>query len=161
MPSDSKLELVYNSAIDGANSKRFHDKCDFIPNTLTVIKTIDDYVFGGYTSQTWSGENISKLDASAFVFSLINKENTPFKIQCEAGMEAIRCYPKYGPVFGACDICIFEKRKDLNGYVNRSNLGKCYKPYLFQNESQRDELRSLLAGKKEFQIKEIEVFHVL
>ncbi len=51
----------------------FHEKCDGKDNTVTIIKTDSNYVFGGFTAAKWSscGDNIA--DSTAFLFSLRRK----------------------------------------------------------------------------------------
>ncbi len=92
--ADSKFKLVYKASIDGFAAKSFHEKCDLIKNTLTIIKTTDNYIFGGYTRQNWSGNEIGKIDPHAFIFSLKNKNKSRFKINCQSGDDAIGCFPK-------------------------------------------------------------------
>ena len=65
------LELIYRGTRDGFKFSDFHAKCDFIPNTLTVIKSEHNKIFGGYTSMTWDGQG-QKTDPSAFIFSITN-----------------------------------------------------------------------------------------
>jgi hypothetical protein len=39
--------LVYRASMDGFGSRDFHNKVDGIPKTLTIIKTTNNYTFGG------------------------------------------------------------------------------------------------------------------
>ena len=43
-------------------------------NTLTIIKTKEGLIFGGFTSQTWEGNDFDKEDENAFCFSVDNKK---------------------------------------------------------------------------------------
>ena len=95
--NDINYTLVYRASEDGDSAEIFHNKCDDIPFTLTVIKSTDGYKFGGFTEETWEGEDTTKKDYNAFCFSLtknkiydvINNEN------------AIVCDPAMGPTFGS------------------------------------------------------------
>ena len=50
---------------------------------------------------------LTKKDENCFVFSLLNKERNPIKIESNRGEIAICCYKNYGPTFGSGhDICI-------------------------------------------------------
>jgi hypothetical protein len=97
-----KFNLIYRGSSDGFGSEIFHRKCDDIPKTLTVVKVKDnDNIFGGYTEQTWNGDNITKKDKKSFIFSLVNNLETPIRMDYDKNRSeyAIFCYPNYGPVF--------------------------------------------------------------
>jgi len=66
--TNTRWRLLYRASIDGFAAKSFHEKCDGIPMTLSIIKTTNSYVFGGYASEPWnqSGEYIN--DKNAFIF---------------------------------------------------------------------------------------------
>ena len=49
MTSFTDANLLYQATRDGFSAKAFHQKCDGYQNTLTIIKTNGNYVFGGYT----------------------------------------------------------------------------------------------------------------
>ena len=78
--SNQKWNLIYRGSQDGFEVSTFHTKCDNTENSLTIIKSTNDNIFGGYTEQSWSG-NISKNDSNAFIFSLANELNRPLKIK--------------------------------------------------------------------------------
>ena len=49
----------------------FHKKCDNISNTLMLIKTNKNFVFGGFTQTGWKNDRGSDIyDDKAFCFSL-------------------------------------------------------------------------------------------
>lgn len=64
----TRWALVYRASRDGFGARAFHDRCDGVPKTLTVIKTVNANIFGGFTLQPWdqTGEYIS--DKNAFIF---------------------------------------------------------------------------------------------
>lgn len=92
--------LIYRASQDGFSSANFHAKCDGIANTLTIVKTIQGNVFGGYTEAAWSTFNVHVADPKAFLFSLINKDNKPLIMKCSNPATAIYCGNSYGPTFG-------------------------------------------------------------
>ncbi len=117
--------LLYRGSRDGFESYKFHEKCDNISNTLVIIKSENGNVFGGYTEQSWSGHQF-KFDPHAFIFSLINENNRPLKLNCSRN-KAICCDNKYGPIFGGtdcgcnpCDFAIF----DLSNITRKRTLMK-------------------------------------
>ncbi|KAJ5080088.1 pep-cterm sorting domain-containing protein [Anaeramoeba ignava] len=46
----SKMKLGYTAKRDGFNCKNWHDKVDNKGKTLIIIKTTNNYIFGGFTS---------------------------------------------------------------------------------------------------------------
>jgi hypothetical protein len=79
--------LLYRKSRDTDKAKVFHSKCDKIKGTLIIIKTSKGYKIGGYTNETWEGNNAYKFDNTAFLFSLnYNKiydiKNNKFAIYC-------------------------------------------------------------------------------
>ena len=103
---------LYRGTRDGFLAKDFHDKCDGHPQTLTIFKAKkSSYIFGGYTSAAWeskSTDQINNYDPTAFIFSLTNKDNQPFKsrIKVNHHKNAIYCCSLEGPSFGNSDIII-------------------------------------------------------
>ena len=51
--SDSDWKLCWRASRDGWDSSRFHSLCDEKGPTITLIK-VGKYIFGGYTSLSWS-----------------------------------------------------------------------------------------------------------
>ena len=45
---DSRLKLLYRGTEDGFSAYAFHDKCDEVPNVLTIIRSTESNVFGGF-----------------------------------------------------------------------------------------------------------------
>jgi len=79
--------LLYRATRDGFDPNSFHSRCDYKPNTLTIIKTTKSYnnntmacIFGGFTYQNWSKNAVYLPDNNAFLFSLVNPTNTPARL---------------------------------------------------------------------------------
>ena len=67
-----KLELIFSGSEIGWTTYRFHSRCDNKGPTLTLIKTVEGRIFGGYTSVSWtSSYGESKSDPDAFVFTVL------------------------------------------------------------------------------------------
>ena len=49
------MNLIYRASDRGFSVERFHKLCDNIPNTILIVKTEFDVVFGGFSPQAWSG----------------------------------------------------------------------------------------------------------
>ena len=52
--------LLYRGSQDGWNISDFHGKCDDKGATVTIVKTSEGYVFGGYNDQSWAGSGVFK-----------------------------------------------------------------------------------------------------
>jgi hypothetical protein len=149
--SNQKFSLIYRESQDGFEAAKFHAKCDDKPNTFIIVKSQNGNVFGGYTEQSWSG-NDSKNDSNAFIFSLINKINRPLKIKSNSS--SINCDVDSGPCFGFEDFHISKKKG--GDFTNYSNFGCSYPHPDF--EIGTNEASNFLAGSQFFQFSEIEVF---
>jgi hypothetical protein len=106
-PSLSNLEnppkilytkLLYKSETDGDKASNFHEKCDNISPTITLIQTKEGYRYGGYTSVCWEAPEQSefKPDNDAFIFSF----DTLKKYECLDAEKSIVCSMLFGPNFG-------------------------------------------------------------
>ncbi len=52
---DYKWRLLYRASEHNYTAKSFHECCDDKGPTLIVIKSSGGWIFGGYTTQSWSG----------------------------------------------------------------------------------------------------------
>lgn len=102
--------LLYRASLDGFESQKFHNKCDGVENTLTIIQDNFNNVFGGYTSARWTSDSSYLADSTAFIFSLrragVSCRNK-FKIKND--QYAILGNLNYGPIFGIYDLLIKDK----------------------------------------------------
>ena len=150
------FDLIYKASQDGFSAESFHKHCDYKEGTLIIVKTTGDFIFGGYTEKDWSG-CCYKSDRNAFIFSLVNRDNSPIKIKCSIGEKAIGCNPKYGPIFGYKnpDFVLFD-----HSNANADNFSNLCNSYIHPLYVQRSaEARSFLAGECNFQTIEIEAFY--
>jgi len=157
-PSEKKWKLLYRATRDGFSGPKFHSKCDGIANTITIIKSEHDNIFGGFVEIAWDSTSeygeLYDPETKAFIFSLVNKEKKPFKVVCDLQCHAIHCDSDLGPSFGCDDICI---ASDSN--LNRdsfSDFGISYNHIDYLDRDKRSD--SILAGSYRFQTVEIEVF---
>lgn len=152
---NQKWKLVYRASTHGFKAKDFHSKCDGLTKTLTIIRTTQCFIFGGYTEAAWSQKGSYETDQNSFIFSLVNKDKKPMVLHCSESQYAISGNSSFGPTFGGgLDIYIADK-SNLN-LSNYSNLGFTYKHPQYVYGS--DEAKSFLAGSYNFQTLEIEVF---
>ena len=138
--------LLYKATTDTDNIKIFHQKCNTIKNTLILLQTTQDIKFGGYTTQTWEGDNIYKKDENAFLFSLDKLK--VYDIIKEK--DAIQCNKNFGPIFCSNQIVIND-----NFFKKGGRTGKAFMNYQIENDYE------LNNGNILFNIKELEVFEII
>ncbi|KAJ5075294.1 pep-cterm sorting domain-containing protein [Anaeramoeba ignava] len=108
----NSMKIVFSGKKDGFSSHTFHEKCDNKGKTLVLIKTKDQYIFGGFSEVGWT-KDMSKVskkkdrywyikDDNSFLFTLSNPKNyPPKKFKVRENQESAICYEVfYGPVFG-------------------------------------------------------------
>ena len=142
-------KLIYRASEHGEESEDFHERCDDIEGTLTIIKTKEGNIFGGYTSLSWDPEEeAEKKDEDAFVFSL-NLE----KLYFESGKKdySIFCDKSKGPCFVGM-FAVQEYIFNTKSYINPWGI-QC-----FSGEKTNYEINE---GKNDFFIEELEVFQVI
>ena len=141
-------KLIYRASTHGDSVKIFHKKCDNINDTLTVIKTKEGLVFGGFCNVCWeSGNNLEKKDLKSFVFS-INLSKIYFV--SEDNEACIVCDKDKGPSF----IGMFTVNDNMLSSQSEIN------PYETQRYSGELSLYEINGGEPTFGIEEIEVFQV-
>ena len=150
------FKLLYRASRDGFEAASFHAKCDYNSRTLTVIRTTNGYIFGAFTDISWNSKSGFRADPKAFIFSLVNASSTPALIPVKSGdKNSILCEAEFGPTFGNGHdivICSFSNTTT----ESYSNLGSSYDFKLFKCGGVK--AQSFLAGSRNFQTTEIEVF---
>ena len=53
--SENNWKLIYRASEHDYTARSFHEYCDDKGPTLIVIKSSEGWIFGGYTTQSWSG----------------------------------------------------------------------------------------------------------
>ena len=135
----------------GNNSEDFHKYCDNKGPTLTLIKTTENKIFGGFTPLDWksNGKAINDLSNQTFIFSLNLKKK--FNM-INKNAQAIYCPSNNGPNFGNCDFGLEKNMKSGKTYANAN----CN--FLYNNNLE------LTGGKGEtenFGTEELEVYKVI
>ena len=145
-----KYKLLYRGTRDGMNPSFFHQKCNGIPQTVSIVQTTKGYKFGGYAEKTWENNSGAwRKDDKSFVFSI-----DYMKIYNHIeGTEAILHNNNYGPSFY---YCIY-----LQTDFSSNNNYTCVKKdanQIFQGFNRDYELND---GEPNFSLAEIEVFQVI
>ena len=154
------LKLVYRATRDGDSAEDFHKKCDKIGPNITLVLTLNNRRFGGFTKNNWEHlkEDIKekepevgsgKSDIDAFCFSIdLNKiyDNN----ELDSGV--IFCCNSYGPTFCRNIFAINDNMLTKGGYCLKKNFS-CFEGQEIDYE--------ISGGKKVFGIKELEVLEIL
>ena len=145
-----KYKLLYRGTRDGMNASSFHQKCNSIPQTVSIVQTTKGYKFGGYAEKTWENHNgIWIKDDKSFVFSIDH-----MKIYNHVqGTDAIFHSNNYGPTF---DYCIYLEKdfsNNQNYTCDKSSANECFSGFNRDYE--------LNDGEEYFSLTEIEVFQVV
>eukprot|EP01083_Nonionella_stella_P169325 573951_1 len=110
---ESEYKLLYRATNDGWKYDTFFDKCKDAKQTLTIIQTDSNNVFGGYTSIPWRNDNRWRVDDAAFLFLIrSSKQYKPqiFPLISSQRQYAVCHFDQYLCTFGlGHDIYMFEK----------------------------------------------------
>lgn len=150
--------LLYRVSRDGASPDTFHYLCDNKGPTISIIKTIDNYIFGGYNPISWISENMYNETDDAFLFSLSDgKFRKPYKCSLKKSKKKYsikQSEKEFSPGFGETNEAdLFIAYKNINN--SYSCLGNVYScPEGFDSTT-------FLAGKNRgWEIADIEVYAV-
>ena len=151
------FKLLYRATTDGNSAESFHQKCDNIKGTLTVIETTKGIRFGGYTENTWEKQSAFKKkdkDGIGFCYSLDLKKIYNNTNKAES---TIICYSNEGPDFYGGDDYMFDIYFPIDSNSS-SNTGYTKSDKSF-GEFERD--YEINNGESKFLMKELEVFHII
>lgn len=141
----ARFKLLYKATIHGDKASVFHEKCDNHQLTLVLIETNKGVRFGGFTTKTWDGHCLKKVDNNAFVFSI--DENKIYDVILD--VPAVGCYPKFGPVFFGCQIRIYNEFFTKGGST-------CYSGLNYKTTKDFE----LNKGEQTYIVKDIEVYDI-
>jgi len=150
------MTKIYQATLDGFDASNFHSKVDGINGTLSVIKSSNGNIFGGFTSVNWGLPPGYYNDSSVYIFSLVNQQNFSCKIFSNNSANAIYASPTYGPTFGGGHDLNIRNHSNSNP-SSISNLGHTFTAplgYAYGSTA----ARNFLAGSNNFLTTEIEVY---
>jgi hypothetical protein len=139
---------------------------------LTIIQTTNGNIFGAFAEKAWTN-GTSVMDPKAFIISLINKENEPFKALISSTHPqgrnggyyyALHCNSSNGPSFGydthlrcfSGNVGIYIVSNSNANQSSYSNFGYVFKHQDYPAGSAK--AQAILAGSRTFQTIDIEVF---
>ena len=113
------FKLIFKMSENGEKSGDFHKYCDDKGPTLSLIKTTQNRIFGGFTPLNWknSGGYVEDKSNITFIFSL--NTNKKFDL-IKDDKQAIYCSSDYGVNFGAADFRLNKNLKEGITYANTS-----------------------------------------
>ncbi|KAJ5076164.1 pep-cterm sorting domain-containing protein [Anaeramoeba ignava] len=156
-----KMKKGYSAKRDGFDCTNWHNKCDNKGKTLIIIKTKDNFIFGGFTQVGFKGNRCQYIsDPNAFIFSLRNNkgDRKPKKFTLKKGSLLNSLYYDHqeGPTFGGG----FDLNLSSNLQPGESNLGNTYiLPKGIQYGT--NEAKSYLAGSYDkWKVEELETFYI-
>ncbi|KAJ5067383.1 hypothetical protein M0811_13053 [Anaeramoeba ignava] len=123
----SKMKKGFSAKRDGFNSQNWHKAVDGKGKTLVIIKTKQNFIFGGFTQVGFNGNTGDIKDSNAFIFSLRNDkgDRIPAKFTYNGKVRAILSNLSYGPWFGGGNSGD-DFRLDSNLQPGNSNFGYSY-----------------------------------
>jgi hypothetical protein len=151
------FRLLYRGSHDGFGADDFHQQCNGHRNTVTLILSTNDCIFGGYSPIAWSSRECCAPDLSmaSFLFTIKNPRNLPAQIFKQKQAEkAILDYAASGPAFGShSDLYVSTQCQTSNR--SYSDLGTAY-----ANDTGIAGTE-ILTGSRHFTVQEIEVFELI
>ena len=150
---DQQWELIYKGTRDGFEATTFHQLCNNKGPTMTIIRSTNDCLFGGYASQAWISRGNYVNAAGSFLFLLTNANgNQPTKFLYNNNNYAFYDNQTYGPTFGnGHDLYIADKS-------NINNSSYCNMQGSFSYPNTLGLGINTFTGGKNFQTADIEVF---
>eukprot|EP01156_Anaeramoeba_ignava_P003830 Anaeramoba_ignava/a224926_5.p1 GENE.a224926_5~~a224926_5.p1 ORF type:complete len:448 (-),score=162.47 a224926_5:13-1356(-) len=111
-----QMQLAFSSENDGFKSESFHQKCDEKGKTLVLIKTMNDFILGGYSKVGWNLKITSQRDPDSFLFSIVNpKKTNPIKLSTiDPSESVIYSFIDDGPNWGAPDLRLNHNMKEIS-----------------------------------------------
>eukprot|EP00588_Corethron_pennatum_P027358 CAMPEP_0194312080 /NCGR_PEP_ID=MMETSP0171-20130528/9001_1 /TAXON_ID=218684 /ORGANISM="Corethron pennatum, Strain L29A3" /LENGTH=601 /DNA_ID=CAMNT_0039066451 /DNA_START=172 /DNA_END=1977 /DNA_ORIENTATION=+ len=148
---DGNLELLYRGSRDGYSGSTFHEKCNNQGATVTVIKSTEGFVFGGFADLPWTSDGDYHASPKAFLFALKSHsgiESTKMRIQNNRAVYHDED-GEYGPTFGdGHDLHIAnDSNTNRHSYLR---IGSAYNYPPGQTV--------FITGERNFRVDEIEVF---
>jgi len=151
------FKLLYKASVHGFESKVFHANCDGKGETITIAKSENGYIFGGYNPNSWKSSAKGEFENcfAAWIFSLTNPKNKPFKAKTLHPAYAIYHHDNHLPTFGTNghDIALLN---NCNTAKNGACLGQSYKLPNFISPGKDAIL--FMTGQDTFKVSDVEVF---
>jgi hypothetical protein len=144
-----KWFLCFRASKDGFIPAAFHTLCNGLGPSVTIFRSTDGYIFGGYTSISWAS-NGAVSDPNAFLFTLLN----PFAFSPQ---KTTLLSPKGNVLDDPNSLPVFGKNRDFDTKGNSVSTEAMMSPGRNYEFSEVDPA-CLFGGSSQFRIAEVEVF---
>lgn len=108
---EKRFGVLYQGSRDGFTAEAFHTKCNRKGPTLTLVKSENGNIFGGYSTVSWGSKDAFRAAPGSFLLTLRNTygtEPSTFSLLEPGCPSAIYDHYAFGPTFGAgCDLCLW------------------------------------------------------
>ncbi|KAH3761727.1 hypothetical protein Pelo_6441 [Pelomyxa schiedti] len=101
--TNTTWRLLWRGSDHGFGGAKFHELCNNITPTLSIVRTTTNYICGGYTNIQFDNCNDYRggCGGRTFVYSLVRAGTTTGTIlRCRDHHYCICCRPDYGPTYG-------------------------------------------------------------
>jgi hypothetical protein len=93
-------QLLYRRSRDGNTAQDFHHLCDDKGPTLTIVKTQQQLIIGGFTERIWNDSGFTYPSPQSWLFAVTYSVPSKFSAKNYAGVYSS---PSTGPCFGNFD----------------------------------------------------------
>ena len=149
----NNIKLLYRGSRDGDSTKICHELCDNKQNVLIIIKSDNNYIFGGYSKIGFKTNNSERadylIDNNSFLFSINFRRIYPV-----INNTKIICHIK--DTYGLC----FDSSLVFYDYFMQRNNNVIYSKIREKFNGLNNDYE-MNGGKDKFQCKELEVFQLL
>jgi hypothetical protein len=141
-----RAQLLFNAREESFSAARFHAACNGKKNTVTLVRSTNKRLFGGYASNPWNSGGAWEKDPKAFLFSVTRKSTHPLFSNFE---NALYMNGSYGPTWGG--------NHDLHLSDNCGSNASSYSQLGYSYQSTDPHA---LAGAREFTVDNYLVLHL-
>lgn len=110
------MKKLYTATESDGSAQDFHEQCDKKGPTITIVKSSNGYVYGGYTQKKWGVEG-HQDDPNSFLFSMNKKK----KFDAIEG-NGINSDPSNGPTFEGEEFIVMQLTDEC--LSNKTSLTK-------------------------------------
>ena len=122
---DQRWTLIHKASKDGFDAASFHTRCNNQGPTMTIIRSNNNCLFGGYTAVPWTSDGTYKNDATAFLFTLTNPHNIPptkYLVTAGSAASAVMHNATHGPYFGNSALHVSDGSNASNSNIGFPNI---------------------------------------
>jgi len=152
--SHKKWKVLYRGSRDGFTAENFHTHCNNRGETVTIIRSTTNHLFGGYSPIPWKSAATYQVNQQCFIFTLTNPHNIPptkFMHKTSDKSYSIYDVASHGPTFGGgYDITV---SSGCNSNENNFNF-----PYTYEDTTGKGS--NTFTASNTFRVAEIEVFGI-